>query len=112
MDIVIEGSQPCSVPRACYQHWEINEVTLRVRKASLSLIYLLIKGVLKGQRWLFRRWLELPRSARVDITQLSAAAISARGLKAFNYVTCLPSDRPVNIADGEGLNEFLRLSSP
>ena len=34
------------------------------------------------------------------------------GLKVFNYVTCLPSDRPVNIADGEGLKEFLRLSYP
>ena len=55
MDIVIEGSQPCWVLGTCCQQWEMNEVTLKVRKTRLDLIYLLIKGgvFLKGQRWLF-----------------------------------------------------------
>lgn len=52
MDIVIEGSRLYSVLGTCCQQWEMDEVTLRVRKTRLDLSYPLIKGgvFLKGQR--------------------------------------------------------------
>lgn len=34
MEIVIEGSWLCSVLETCCQQWEMNEVTLRVRKTG------------------------------------------------------------------------------